>query len=186
MLQNGERLTWAVPETPGVYMWKISLRVPYYLQSDPQSFTAWLDRLCRMPNGAIGERRLGHSILLRGLEIRGGGLPSEKRNSLLGFLTTHQRRKWMVQLLEELSRSLPAIYVGETNDLAARAMQHMNGLSDFGAVVHESPDLDWADLDLHYLPIGSGENEERQAPFRKTLEYVFATLTIAGYTRRPG
>lgn len=186
MLQNGESLVWALPETPGVYMWKLSLQVPYHMQADPESFAAWLDRLCRVPSGAYGEKRLGHSLLLKGLELRGAGLPAEKLNVFLGFLGARSRRKWMTQFLQELSGSLPALYVGETDNIATRATQHMTGQSDFGGLIQETEELEWADLELHYLKIGTGAAEQRQVPFRQSIEYLCATLTVAGYTRRPG
>ena len=92
----------------------------------------------------------------------------------------------MTQFLQELSANLPAMYVGETGNLAARTTQHMTGLSDFGSAMINSSEVEWPDLDLQYLAVGSKDAEARQAPFRKTLEYISATLTVAGYTRRPG
>lgn len=91
----------------------------------------------------------------------------------------------MTEYLSELSAHLPALYVGETDNLQQRVKQHIAGDSQFGAQIAAMEELDWRMMSLFYVKVDN-QNLDFAAAARKSLEYVTTSLTIAGFTSRPG
>ena len=90
----------------------------------------------------------------------------------------------MQRFLSELAPMSVGLYVGETLNLPSRVKQHLDGETDFGELVSENPMLDWASLDLHYCDLGPPSPDSTE--IRKTVEYLTAVMTVAGFTKRPG
>lgn len=174
-----------VPTRAGVYLWKLTLRPTISQRNDPVAFADWLNTLCMTPQGRAIESQLAHFIRLNGVEIRGRGLPDDKRAFFKAFLANAAARRWMLAFLDGLTAHMPAMYAGETENLSARARQHIVGESDFGAYVIDEPSLDWKNLDFHYVTVDH-PHQGQASRARKSLEYVASCLTIAGFTRRPG
>lgn len=173
-----------VPPRSAIYLWKMRLKPPSYLLQDPGLFLQWLERAASTTFGELRDRPLCHYLHLGSIQLRGAGLPPDKRQTFSQFLAkSSKNRHWMTQFLSELGQHNPALYVGETGNLRTRTMQHLHYQTDFGAFV-EGSEFDWTDLELHFFDLGEPSSEEKA--IRTALEYLSATLTIAGRTSRPG
>ncbi|MBE1548132.1 hypothetical protein GGC64_002140 [Mycobacterium sp. OAS707] len=185
-LYNGaEPLSVLLPKSAAVYMWKLSLTPGILQKTDPDEYTTWLDSLCSLPLGRIVDSQLSHYLRLSKVEIRGRGLPEQKKQFFRKFLSPPSARKWMTEYISELSGQLPALYVGETENLQQRVTQHLSGDSQFGAQVREIPELNWNMMRLYFVKIDN-KDADFAAVARRSLEYLTSTLTIAGFTTRPG
>lgn len=150
---------------------------------DPGLLLEWLDGAANVPFGEVRERRLSHYLKVGSLQLSGGGLPDDKRRTFASFLKNSKNRRWVAEFLADLSGHSPALYVGETGRLPMRVLQHLRSETDFGIFIEKST-LDWSQLRLFYVNLGSASPDEK--PTRTALEYLAATLTIAGRTSRPG
>ena len=184
LYDSGQSFESALPATPAVYLWKLNIRASIAESAESLSMTNWLDRLCKLPLGRSHGVRVGHFLTLGDIELRGNGLPPDKKASFQNFLTKPANRRWLLGYLDELSAHMPALYVGETERLPQRVREHVAGASVFGAQVSEDPDLSWEALDLWYAPISACGEQAVKA--RRSLEYLSTIMTLAGFTRRPG
>lgn len=173
-----------LPKCQAVYLWKWNLRPSpaHHLSAKP--FARWLSALIASPNGRASNVRLSHFLHLSQLELRGGRLSDTKVRALEQFLASPGNRGWMKRFLNELAPLSVGLYVGETMNLSARVRQHLEGDTDFGILVSEHPLLAWENLDLHFCDLGPQSSESTE--IRKTIEYITAVLTVAGFTQRPG
>jgi len=180
-----EPLSTLLPNCAAVYMWKLALRPGILQKASPDEYVTWLDRLCRIPLGRVADSQLSHYLRVSNIEIRGRGLPEAKKHFFRKFLSPPPARKWMTEYINELSIHLPAIYVGETENLQQRITQHLAGDSQFGAQIRETPELAWDMLKLYFVKVENAD-AEFAAVARRSLEYLTSSLTIAGFTIRPG
>lgn len=185
LYDGGETLGTLLPSEPAIYLWKLSIAPSVLQRADPLEYAKWLDDLCSVPFGRVVDTQLCHYLLLAQIELRGRGLPPPKKRFFERFLTPGPARRWMTDYIAGLNSHLPSLYVGETDNLQNRILQHMAGDSVFGAQVREIPELDWRKLHLHYAVI-SNKNSEGATAARQAIEYLTSCLTIAGFTRRPG
>jgi len=183
-LMDDGLLSTEVPPCSALYFWKLDLAAVDVRSLDAAAGLAWLQLLSATPVGRTRAARIGHYLRLENLRLSAGPLPATKSASLKTFLAKSGNRNWMHRFLEELGQHAPALYVGETGDLPARIKQHMSGASDFGRMVKDSEDLDWTRLQLQYCSLGPPSQEGSST--RTALEYFATTVTIAGYTTRPG
>lgn len=87
---------------------------------------------------------------------------------------------------ESIASLAPPLYVGETDNLARRAKEHLGFKTDFSITLRDTLGLSWVDCDLLYCVIpkeflGSDPKERRTL-----IELLVARLTVAGCTSRPG
>lgn len=173
-----------VPKRSVVYSWRLSLRPPLGASTNGTTLTDWVDTLMALPLGAVEETRVSHTLRIESVQIRGGGLGEEKKRVLKAFLKARENRIWFLRYLESLGPISLALYTGETGNLYSRVRQHLDGLSDFGAMINGHSELSWEKLDLYYVDVG--EPSESASKTRKLLEYITAVLTMSGFTKRPG
>jgi len=93
--------------------------------------------------------------------------------------------KFLTVFLADLEARIPALYCGQTGQLSARIVNHLNSKTDFGSMVEHDTDLSWDDLYLEYRVVGnaSEDNEDRK---RQALEYLATVMTISAFTKRAG
>jgi predicted GIY-YIG superfamily endonuclease len=185
LFDGGESLGTLLPKCPAVYMWKLSLSPTVLQRSDAEEYTTWLDELCSLPLGRVLDTQISHFLRLSEVEIRGRGLTDEKKNFFRKFLAAGASRRWMTEYIAELSAHLPALYVGETENLQQRITQHIAGDSQFGLQVKSDAALSWRTMQLYYAEIAHKDATFAIAA-RRSLEYLTSSLTIAGFTTRPG
>jgi hypothetical protein len=174
-----------LPNSPAIYLWKLRITPTPAQSASPITYTSWLNDLCSTPLGRVISKPLSHYLQLNDLELRGRGLPDHKQAFFLEFLSTRPGRIWMTKFLRGLNEHIPALYVGETDQLATRTKQHLTGESDFGQQIIGTMDLTWRQLEIYYAPV-THANEERATAARRSFEYITACLTVAGFTNRPG
>jgi hypothetical protein len=178
-------LTSVLDEGAAVYVWKQAIIPSPGQRHEPSLLVDWLDTLCTSPRGETLSAQLSHFIHVAGVEIRGRPLTADKRQVLQAFARASTNRRWLLAYLRGIEQHMPALYVGEAEDLPARVQQHMQGVSDFGALVNSRADLDWGNLNLHYVTIPL-DPDGKSTSVRRAIEYLTASLAIAGFTRRPG
>lgn len=183
-VDSGESLNQYIEEGGGVYFWKARYRPEAWESTDAASMVDWLDRITSGIHGRSTTTFVSHVLQIPSVEIRGRGLNEEKKQYLLQFLKSPAARNWLKEYVESLEQFSPTLYVGETGNLRRRASEHLRHLTDFGLYVQESADLSWEYLDFHYLPLTDFASKPEK--LRKSIEYVSASLTIAGLTKRPG
>jgi hypothetical protein len=184
VLQSGDSLEPVLTTNQALYMWKRNLEPGADVVRDPERLIQWCVALAGSTTGRVQGKQISHFLRVGSLEIRGGGLPAPKVDELRAFVRKPANRVWLAKLLAELSDHVPALYVGETESLASRSKQHMKGESDFGSqVLAGTEGYGWGELSLYYCDLGGGPGSKAQ---RTTLEYLMATLTVAGQTTRPG
>lgn len=189
-LDRGDPVDDLVPECQAVYVWKRSLLPPAGAANSPSTFVEWIDRVLKTPSAVVAEHSLSHFARLNRLEVGGGGLSDQKHQTLQSLATSPQHRKLIIKYIKNLDHYLPALYVGETNNLVRRTKQHLNSETDFAVMLEEELGLIWADVDLHYWPLAEAiprsEEDESVREIRTLLELMAARATIAGCATRPG
>ncbi len=182
-----------LPEKPGIYMWKLKPISDWR----HQAWAEFLDSLDKRLFSPIAEEKPrknapfhSNRLLNLGWEIRGKPLPPTKRKMLdeqQGELD--QKKQFFVSFLESLQDHIPALYVGQTNNLRMRTMEHLQGFEGFGKTINDHDELCFEDLDLFYCEIEDEVKDiftDSSDSIRTTLEWVATMITIAGYTRRAG
>jgi hypothetical protein len=173
-----------LPKCQAIYVWRWNLRPGPSHHVAARPFADWIARLVETPHGKASNVRLAHYLHLSQLELRGSPLSVTKRTALEQFLSTPGNRAWMKRFLNELAPMSIGLYAGETLNLLARIKQHLDGDTDFAVMVENHPVMEWQALDLHYCDLGPPQPQSTE--IRKTLEYLTAVLTVAGFTQRPG
>ncbi len=171
-----------------IYIWKKRLTTSLYELRTGSDAVEWVDRLTAAPNGIVQPKRLGQYLSIKGAELRSAAPPTDKRETLRQWLESNNNRKWFHTFLQHLSTHTPALYVGETGNLLQRTKSHLNGDTDFAQ--HISRHIAWDLLDLYYFRLGSpttdGTPTTDGASVRQALEFLTTSLTIGGFTTRPG
>lgn len=171
---------------PTIYLWKVRMVPTQAQRASGISYAAWLDNLCQTPTGRLINKKLGF-LYVNDLEIRGDGLTEDKQRFFEDLLSSPKGREWMTRFLRGLNQHLPALYVGETQQLAVRIRQHIMGDSDFGGKVLENLNLSWQQLELFYASVDNPNSNETIARLaRQSFEYLTSCVTLAGFTSRRG
>ena len=172
-----------LPNSAGIYMWKHAFAPSPLDRSTGTRLLDWIRRIATQPYGQVQSMSLSHFARLSGLSLSGTGLPAQKQQVLEGFLASASNRQWTSAFLAQLADHSPSLYVGEAGDIAVRIGQHLSEETDFGHYVANDNSLNFNDLILYFWTMPPGE---KYADVRRAFEYVTASATIAGYTKRPG
>jgi hypothetical protein len=171
---------------PAIYLWKRSFRPQVSDLTDSVAFMGWLRRVITAPVAQMEQIRVAHFLTIQGISLS-GELTDEKIHWLSDFTKRPENKELIVHFLKALAVQAPALYVGETKNASKRIVQHLEGETLFGIQINESKDLNWSDLEFHYLPLKTSNPESPSAKqFRTALELIAANVTIAGMTKRPG
>jgi len=183
-----EPLSDLLHEDQAIYLWRRNLTAPSHVIHDAGSMVDWLMECLSTPAAEVPAMDIAHFLHLKGISVGGGSLTDVKRSTLKELLEPVQGRQWLSGLLESLSAFAPPLYVGETDNLARRARQHLREETDFAKILLAKLKLSWVNLDLWYTPIPgalSGSGTSGKA-YRTLIEMLTAHLVIAGCTSRPG
>ena len=181
-------LVGAIPNKPGIYMWKLRASTP---EMERESrWTQFVDLLDERCNTKLGEHlpNQGHWISYGPVEIRGNKLTEHKKNTLNRLKRTAQQT-YTREFLQHLNAHTPALYVGEAKDLLLRINQHLNEETDFatrmkeGGLSFDKLHLWWWELDQQFEKIFEEVDDQS---IRQTLEYITNMVSIGAYTKRPG
>jgi hypothetical protein len=171
---------------PAIYLWKRSFRPQVSDLTDSVAFMEWLRRVITAPVAQMEQLRVAHFLTIQGISLS-GELTDEKIHWLSDFTKRRENRDIIVHFLKSLAVQAPALYVGETKNASTRIVEHLEARTLFGTQISESNDLNWSDLEFHYLPVKTSNPESPSAKqFRTALELIAANVTIAGMTKRPG
>lgn len=186
---RGESFGDLLDDCQAIYAWRRRVTPPDLCLASPQEFMEWLEAAAAVPYAILDRQELAHFITMQGLEVGGGYLTDDKKQTLAGFLQTAKNRRYMSVFLASLGQLIPPLYVGETNNLRERARKHIAGDTDFGQLVGGKLKITWADLDLWYWPLApaSEMDDNVAAKRRRTMfELLVTRFTVAGCVSRPG
>ena len=171
---------------PALYLWKRNFRPQPKDMADSVLFMAWLRRVISAPVAEMEGIRIAHFLTVRGISLS-GELTEIKDGYLASFSKSEKGRKIILKFLDDLAGQAPALYVGETDKVSRRVLDHLNGETLFGTQINESEHLGWSDLEFHYLELKIKDPESANSKdFRTALEQIAANVTIAGLTKRAG
>lgn len=170
-----------LPNVPGVYAWKLNPVSRALVPADYEGILRQLLHVMGLPLGRLEGKRLSHSLMLGGLEIRGQSLERDKLNAIKDWLKDIDNASWMISYLSQIDRHMPALYVGNTNSIVKRVKQHMSEASGFGARVAKHPKLNWRDMTLHWLELPGASK-----PVLESIEMITQSLSVSAFSERIG
>jgi hypothetical protein len=179
----------AVPQAPGIYVWKRHFDTKRAENLPPDDLRAWVQALCAQAAARMPGAVLTHFMRTDGINIGGGDLPIEKLKELTDVSHEPKKRRQLLRFIELLSCFTPPLYIGQANDLRRRAKEHLDGNTALYAYVHETLGLTWRDIVFFYLKtspsveVGAADSEEA---FRELLELTSQRLLAPFGVRRPG
>jgi hypothetical protein len=163
--------------TAGLYVWcrRIAPR-PDSLHS-ARTFVDWIEKACSKPVGFVAGtlRHMGSVSLTLG----GGALGGDKQSALREWSKVRANREALRGLLLSIDYSF-VVYVGETEDLLDRVVQHLTAKTHFGKRVQDWGHQ-WRDFGLRFAPVAGISSTERTA-----IERLISVVTIAPGTSRSG
>jgi len=184
---DDQRLSELLPQAAGVYVWRRRLVAPSQCRAGKDAFCEWLENVSMQPLGRITRRPLSHCVWAEGLQVGGGGLTDDKRNTLQTIAISRSAREFVINFVESLSQFTALIYVGQTDNLRVRIRDHLNGDTALHPYVSELLGLEWADLELRFFTTQSSSALGiREKAFQELLELVAQRLLAPFATTRPG
>lgn len=177
-------LSEVVPPTPAIYMWRRNLRPPAAAAQSSAVFVDWVTKALSVPVAAVLDKELSHFLVVERLRIGGSGLNQEKQATLEVLSRAPRGRAFVLKYLRTLVDVLPAIYVGETDNLTTRTRAHLGGETELLGGL-EDLGLTFQDVDLHYFTMRDGSTDNNKA-LRTLLEMVSTRLTVSACVRRIG
>jgi hypothetical protein len=175
-----------VPQGPAIYMWRRNLRPPPAAHISPSSFRSWVSTILAVPLASLRRRELSHYALLESLVIGGQALSNEKQETLELLARNNKGRSYVVAFLGSIASALPAIYVGEAENLEVRVRSHLRGESGLRESIAKELGMSWNDLELWYYCLPPGGDETTAKSLRTLLETIATKLTLAPCVRRIG
>ena len=180
-----------IPTTPAIYIWKLR---PYTLGMEQMlPWRSFLDHIDDRLTAPMTEKYSmdKRMLFISEVELKGQKITDEKREQLEEMQNTVGKQRYFKDFLKTLAPHSPSLYVGETENLRARTIQHLKSQSDFGRKIEEHKELTFEDLDFYYLAFGaefeSNFSEEKDRLLvRQTLEWIATMISLAGFTSRPG
>jgi hypothetical protein len=178
-----------VQDCEAIYIWRRHFNVPVHALASSSAMCDWVRDYTLAPVASTGVKNLSHYARMLGIEFGGGGLTLDKLETLREFVEGGKQRRFLAAFLESLSNVSPVLYVGETNDLRRRLIDHLGGRTQFCQQL-EVRGTPWTDVDVLYYPIGKPrpveEDGERIKARRTLLELLATRLLVAPLVTRPG
>ncbi len=180
------------PTIPAVYIWRrIFKNIPESI-FNKTNFIELVEKSLIPPFVSISKAKVSRSeasnseyirsnfIRFEKIEIGGGRLSIEKSEYLNSLDTISKRKNIFDELFNSCLNFGPVLYVGETDNLNQRIIDHkngrsllLNGLIDLG--------LHFDEVALSYLPLKVSTQKER-----KFIESILTILLLAPLTKRIG
>lgn len=170
----------SIPDSPGIYMWKPNLS-HNLLKFDPNGLLQGLIGTSSYINGTSEGNKVGHSLAVSSVVVKGDGLTEPKVKIFSEELQDAGTRNFLVDFLDDLSPHCPSLYVGEGEVLSERIVAHVNGSSDFAKRLIKDSDWNLQQLTLFYLELPNTTKN-----FRQALEAYATIMTGAWLVRRAG
>lgn len=176
-----------VPKTSGLYVWRRRIASDNRTISSPELCREWLHKLADCPTAVLGERQLSHCVAIKGLSLGGGGLTDEKDSALSLISGQRRLRERTVAIMTSLTKFMPPIYIGETNNFRIRVRDHLRGDTGLKQYVESELMLKWHDLEFHYHELSASTETSDEAKRVQELLELIAQRALAPFgTVRPG
>jgi hypothetical protein len=121
------------------------------------------------------------------LQIGGGGLTGDKLATAAAACEKRAVRETLIAFVESLSDFTPILYSGQTNSIAKRTLQHINGETGLQEYVYEVLGLSWEQLEMRYAVLGKPTDFSNEArSIQELFELVTQRVLAPFATERPG
>lgn len=179
-----------LPTGAAVYRWRVVLRPPSRIGSDPATLQKWIERRASSVFGYVEPTEQAHFLHSERQWLCGAGLTLEQRITLRTLLCRSPHagpnQQLLLHVLKLLEPGVPSLYVGETTNIIVRTKQHLLGhssnlQSNLKVAGYTFKDLY---LELLLLPdeLVSGRDGDSMRLF---LELLAARLSVSGLARDP-
>lgn len=173
-----------------IYLWRRCIVAPPRALQSRTPFMEWIDRTARIHFGVISQVALSHYINVDRLTVGGGNLSPDKVKTLKQWASQAEGRRLLAKFLSSTSQFLPPLYVGETINMAERAVQHVRYDTLFAEKLRDEIKLGWEDVALHYYCLGPQRNDSDDDVTRKSrrtlMEMILSRVGVAGCVTRLG
>lgn len=170
-----------IPNVPGIYCWKINPYRKILLPSDYEGILEQVCHLMKLPQFETGFTRINHSLVSRGFAHSGEPIAGDKYVKLREWLKDLENAQWMIAFLKDLNGFMPNLYVGQSEQLANRVRQHLQGRSKFGQKINDSAELSWQDLLVCWRVIPDADSQLLEA-----IELVTTVVSLSGFVEKAG
>ena len=172
-------------DEPAVYAWFRDLTLSPAVLTSKDDF---VDTVLRLFENPLSEERRSRikPFYEVGLTIKPKRLSPKKENSLRHYATNEDIREEIGKALEAMIFWQVPLYIGKTNRLVNRVLDHVNRETDLANRL-ETMGLDIHDCLLAYMPISNRDEEEISImPLEQLVEDIITRLSTPGFVRRPG
>lgn len=174
---NGE-LSGLCPAEPGIYFWLRRLSPTSQELATKERFLDWLNSALLKKQGVVNDR-IKHIGRVE-LSIGGSELDTKVKKDSLSQLAETRKDRLALQKLFSYFDYTMILYVGESENIQQRILQHLSNRTDFSVRLKEM-DYEWEELGLIYCVL-----PELAMPERRALERILSILLLAPATSRAG
>jgi hypothetical protein len=177
-----------IPERAGLYVWRLKCCADVEPDLPSSDFVDALARSLRRPIGYLPASQLDFTTQLGPLQIGGGALTPEKIEFLKGGFSTRPDRDNLVEFCRQLASFAPPIYVGQTDNLRKRVLEHRQGKSSLENYIRSNLKREWTDVTLNYLalPDELSTQDQKAKKVLETLEMITQLHLAPHGVKRPG
>ena len=172
-------------DAPAVYAWFRDLTLSPAILTSKDNFVDTVLRLFEKPLSEKRESRINPFYEV-GLTIRPKRLSPKKEKALRQYATSEDVREEIGRALEAMIFWQVPLYIGKTNRLVDRVLDHVNRETDLANRL-ETMGLEIQDCLLAYMPISNRDEEATGLiPLAQLVEDIITRLSTPGFVRRPG
>lgn len=183
----------AVPDSPGVYLWRRVLSIEDNAYIDPSVFMSWIttaisrqyfgsvDMVVKTSTTRSAVTIRDNFVRVNRLEIGGAELKPSHCETLKAISENAQARRLVIDLLAQAAALFgPVIYVGQAKSLRERVAEHLSGRTALLKRLQDN-DMSATDIALHYLILPDSDDKERCA-----VEACITNLSVSPLVMREG
>lgn len=172
-------------DAPAVYAWFRDLTLSPAVLASKDNFIETVLRLFENPLSEKRESRVNPFYEV-GLTIKPKRLSPKKEKALRQYASNEDVREEIGKALEAMIFWQVPLYIGKTNRLVDRVMDHVNRETDLADRL-ETMGLEIQDCLLAYMPISNRDQAAtRLIPLEQLVEDIITRLSTPGFVRRPG
>jgi hypothetical protein len=165
-------------EVPGIYLWQRKLSPEQIHVQNPSRFMEWLEDSISKPQGVVNDslRHIGNIKM----QLGGSSLKNHKLHEIEALVKDFDSAKKVLHMIEDVDFT-QTLYVGESENLASRILDHFNGRTGFSSRLAEL-NYTWDDVGLRFYLLPRDVSTSQ----RRALEHIFSIWLLAPMTSRAG
>jgi len=178
----------AVPNRPGVYIWRLRFGVALGQLSDGPRFYDNLEKELQLPTGSLPEVAVRPSFRHGSARVGGGTLHESKREFLRHSFSRPAALQQMQLFVSDLDRFAPPVYVGSSMRLGARLLEHVEDRTELVPYLRDQLKRDLTQVCLMYwmLPEKLATDSENATMLVKSIEMIAQILLAPHAVKKQG